>query len=530
MQRLAASVAASTGWRRHLVALLAGIAGALILAPVDLGPALVVPMVVAVWLLDGGSPLKRWRRAFVDGWWLGFGYHLAGFWWLGAAFLIDPDFTWALPLGVVGVPALLALFTGVGFVVARLLWVSGPARIVALALGLFAADWARGHWFSGFPWNTFGLALGGTLVPAQLASLCGLDGLNLVAVALAAAPTTLADRGRSRWLAPGAAIAVVVVILVFGVVRLSAPRPADVPNVTIRLVQPGLRPDTQFTFENKDAIVDDYVDLSRQVDPSGPVALGDVTMLVWPESPFPFILSRQPEELDKIAALLPATTTLVTGAASEDEVPARGGEPAHSDYFNAILVIGRGGGMLDRYDKVHLVPFGEYLPFDALLRRLGLRNFVSVPGGFTAGEARRILRVPGLPPASPTICYEAIFPGGAMPNVTGPSPRYLVNITNDGWFGVTSGPWQHLAQARLRAIELGLPMVRGAATGVSAFIDPYGRLVKTLPLGATGILDGHLSEPLQPPPAARWSNLLLMTTSVTMFALMLAIRVKAAVE
>ena len=513
MPRLADRVAFSRGLRRRAIALGAGVVGALILAPINLGIALVVPMCIAVWLLDGivASPGRSWRAAFAAGWWLGFGYHLAGFWWLGAAFLIDPEFKWLLPLGVVGLPAILALFTGAGFVLARLLWFPGPTRVLALAVGLALSEWARGRWFSGFPWNTFGMALGGQLVPAQLASLCGLDGLNLVAVALAAAPATLADPGRRRWASAAAALATLAAILAFGAIRLSPPPPADLPDVTIRLVQPGLRPDEAFTFENKDAIVDDYVALSERDDAAKSIALADVTMLVWPESPFPFILSRQPEELAKVAALLPPKTSLVTGAAREEDLPARDGERAHSDYYNAILVIARGGRILDSYDKVHLVPFGEYLPFNALLRRLGLRNFVPVPGGFEPGRERRPLDVPGLPLASPLICYEAIFPGQAMTDA-GPRPRYLLNITNDGWFGVTTGPWQHLAQARLRTIEEGLPMVRGAATGISAFIDPYGRITGLLTLGDAGILDGGLSEALPPTLYARAGDLVFLIT------------------
>ncbi len=527
MPHLVDRVASSRGWRRRGLALAAGLVGALILAPINFGLALVFPMAVAVWLLDGiaARPGWSWRATFGTGWWLGFGYHLAGFWWLGAAFLVDPEFKWLLPLGVIGVPAILAVFTGAGIVVARLLWVPGPARVLALAVGLASSEWARGHWFSGFPWNTFGMALGGRLLPAQLASLCGLDGLNFVAIALAAAPATLTDGGRSRWIAPGAAAVTLAGILVFGTARLSGPPPAPLPDVTIRLVQPGLRPDEDFTFENKDRIVDDYVALSRRDDLAKGVTLADVTMLVWPESPFPFILSRQPEELAKIAALLPPRTSLVTGAAREEDIPAQDGDRAHSDYYNAILVVARGGRILDSYDKLHLVPFGEYLPFDALLRRLGLRNFVAVPGGFEPGRERRALAVPGLPAASPLICYEAIFPGRALTDA-GPRPRFLLNITNDGWFGVTSGPWQHLAQVRLRTIEEGLPMVRGAATGISAFIDPYGRISGFLTLGEVGILDGSLVEPLTPPLYARIHDRynLLVGAAILLFLLLLRLK------
>ncbi len=222
-----------------------------------------------------------------------------------------------------------------------------------------------------------------------------------------------------------------------------------------------------------------------------------MTLLVWPESAFPFILTRDAQALAAIGDLLPVHTVLATGAAREEDVPATRGRPAHADYYNAIEVIGHGGALLGSYDKVHLVPFGEYLPFDGLLRRLGLRNFVDVPGGFEPGTRRRALLVPGLPPAAPLICYEAIFPGAVLPDQKdGPRSGLLLNVTNDGWFGLTSGPHQHLAQARLRSIEEGLPMIRAAATGVSAMIDPFGRITGSLALGREGILDALLPKPI----------------------------------
>lgn len=537
MLALADAVILSSGWTRRLIALLAGAFGALALAPIGFGPALIVPMVIAVWLLDGSCELAPsgglrfvWpglgalRLAFGAGWWLGFGYFLAGFWWLSAAFLIDPEFTWALPLGVIGVPALLAVFTGFGFVIARCLWAPGAARVLALALGLGIAEWGRGHLFSGFPWNSFGMGLGGSLVTAQLASLVGLDGLNLITVALFAAPATLCDRadGRLRWMPTIVAVAAAAAICAYGGLRLARTQPADVPNVVVRIMQPGLRPDETFSPENKDQIVARYIDLSKRDDPRRGVKLADVTMLVWPESAFPFILTRDPQALSTIGAFLPPKTALVTGAAREEDVAADHGRPAHSEYYNSMAVITSGGTIVDAYDKIHLVPFGEYLPFDAALRRLGIRNFVDVPGGFEPGVLRRALQVPGMPPASPLICYEAIFPGDVQPSPSATSgrPRFLLNITNDGWFGQTAGPSQHFAQSRLRTIEEGMPMVRGAATGISAIVDPYGRVRDSLPLGAEGIVDGTLPRDIAKPFFARYgANIVLVVWLATLLTL-----------
>src|SRR5262249_51106679 len=168
---------------------------------------------------------------------------------------------------------------------------------------------------------------------------------------------------------------------------------------------------------------------------------------------------------------------------------------------NSIYVIDREGSIASLYDKVHLVPFGEYLPFQRFLERLGLQQLTKQRGGFLAGNRRRLISVPGAPLALPLICYEIIFPGEIMPE--GQRPGWIVNVTNDGWFGISSGPYQHLQQARLRAIEQGLPVVRAANTGISAVIDPVGRIVSSLPLGREGVIDSLLPRPIGPTIYAR---------------------------
>ena len=455
MLKLADAVILSSGWTRRLIALAAGAFGALAMAPVGFAPALVVTMVVAVWLIDGSCAytprrmfawpgLGSFRLAFGAGWWLGFGYFLGGLWWLASAFLLEPEFAWALPLGVLGVPAILAIFTGFGFVLARLLWAPGAARILVLGLALGLSEWARGHLFTGFPWNTFGMALGGHLLTAQPVALVGLDGLTLVTVAMFAAPATLCDAvgRRPKWVPMLFAFAALGLVCAYGGFRLLRDPPRDVAHVVVRIMQPGLQPDDKFVPENKDKIVAHYIELSQRDDVAKGIKLADVTMLVWPESAFPFILNRDPQALTTIGAFLPPKTALVTGAARQEDLPAEDGHRGYSTYYNAIEVITSGGTVVDSYDKIHLVPFGEYLPFDALLRRLGLRNFVSIPGGFEPGHVRRALNVPGLPLAMPLICYEAIFSGdvGLSPGVPYQRPRFLLNVTNDGWFGMTGRP------------------------------------------------------------------------------------------
>ncbi len=240
-----------------------------------------------------------------------------------------------------------------------------------------------------------------------------------------------------------------------------------------------------------------YVDLSR----GGPGGMAGVTHLIWPESAFPFLLTERPEALAAIADLLPPGATLVTGAARAERVPDSQDEPP---VYNSVYVIGDGGEILDAYDKVHLVPFGEYLPLRNFLGAFGLRQLIALPSGFAAGHRLRTLPIPHAPPFGPLVCYEVIFPGAVIE--PGNRPDWLINVTNDEWYGETPGPYQHFLQARVRAVEEGLPLVRAANSGVSAIVDAHGRVVASLGLGRVGVLDGGLPVSLPPTPYGRFGD------------------------
>ncbi len=393
---LITGIVLSWGWRRRAIAFVSGAFGVLALPPLSLFPLIAVPLTIAVWLIDGGCDrecgrplIASLKAAFEAGWWMGFGYFLAGLWWIGSALLVEADkFAWALPLAVVALPAALAVFPGAGFALARLLWSPGPVRIFALAFGLGVAEWGRGLLFTGFPWNDLGMALGVNLTLAQTASLVGLHGLTFLTIAIFAAPATLWHVSESRLsLAPMAAAAfALALIAAFGEFRLMAPPSATLPGVKLRLIQPNIgQDDATFNSESKQAILRRYFDLSER--PTSPDRSGvrDVTHLIWPESAFPFILSSDPQALSEIVDFLGAGATLITGAARrEDDSPPR--------YFNSIEIVGRGGLSAQRYDKQHLVPFGEYMPFASLLERAHLD---------AVGRHSRWIRAGFGPPHSP---------------------------------------------------------------------------------------------------------------------------------
>jgi apolipoprotein N-acyltransferase len=514
------AIVLSWGWRRWLLAFAAGVLSVLAMAPVNFWPVLFLTFPTLVWLIDGAG-IGRWRGVTVaatTGWWFGFGYFVAGLYWIGYAFLVDaPTFGWLLPIAVIGLPAGLAIFTAFGAALARLLWTRGAARILALGVALTVAEWLRGHLLTGFPWNAFGYALTAPLALAQGVSVIGIWGFTFIAVVVSASPATLADdRAETRWtwLPLALGIAVVAGLGGFGALRLAGMPTQMVDGVRLRIMQPNLKQDIRFNYAAKQQVMDRYVALSDR--PSGPRSLGvrDATHLIWPESAFPFFLAREPDALAQIARLLQGGTVLITGAVRLAEPV----NPVDPVVYNSIYVIDHDGSIVSQYDKVHLVPFGEYLPFQHLLESLGLQQLTKQRGGFLAGDRRRLLSVPGAPPALPLICYEIIFPGEVMPS--GPRPGWIINLTNDGWFGISSGPFQHFQQARMRAIEEGLPLVRAANTGISAVVDPLGRIINSLPLGSEGVIDAPLPEPIGVPIYARFGDI---PTGLIIVAALLAI-------
>jgi apolipoprotein N-acyltransferase len=495
---IAHSIVLSSGWRRAGIAFVAGCASALALAPFNAWPILFVTLPVLVWLVDG-SASSRWSGAMAAagaGWCFGFGFFVAGLYWIGYAFLVDAKtFAWLLPIAVAGLPAYLALFTALGLGAARLIWVRGPERILALAAMVTCAEWLRGHVLTGFPWNTFGYALTQPLVLAQSVSLVGIWSLTFLCIAICASPAVLADDGDDTphpYRAPLFGLAILAAFAAYGAVRLWMNPTTYVSGVNLRLMQPNLQQDQKFNYSAKSQIMAHYVRLSGRT--TGPKAdgLGGVTHLIWPESAFPFFLTREPDALADIAGLLKPGTELITGAIRA--APSSSAQNPHA--YNSVYVIDPDGSIQGIYDKVHLVPFGEYLPFQSVLERLGLRQLTKQVGGFLSGDRRRAMDVPHAPKMLPLICYEAIFPGAAVP--PGERPGWLVNVTNDGWFGISTGPYQHFQQARVLAIAEGLPLVRAANTGISAVIDPVGRVVNALPLGVEGVLDSRLPNAVPP--------------------------------
>jgi apolipoprotein N-acyltransferase len=504
IRTVALAIILAWGWKRALIAFAAGALSVLAMAPFNAWPVLFVTFPVVVWLIDGAGAgkLHGVPAAAITGFWFGLGYFIPGLYWLGYAFLVDAStFAWLMPFAIIGLPTYLALFTASGFALARLLWTRDASRVLALALSLTAAEWLRGHVLTGFPWNTFGYALSEPLALAQTASLIGLWGMTFLAIAIFASPAVLIDAKSHRpqsWLAPVIALSLLAAMAIFGAVRLSQHPTEMLSKVKLRIMQPDLQQDAKFNYGAKAQVMQKYLALSDRS--TGPQSTGvrDANILIWPESAFPFFLTREADAMAQIADLLPSNTVLITGSVRAPDLPSN---VRITRAYNSIYIIDHDGSVLSVYDKLHLVPFGEYLPFQEWMEKLGLEQLTKVQGGFIAGTIRHPLEIPNAPRALPLICYEAIFPSDVA--TRNDRPGWIVNLTNDGWFGISTGPYQHLQQARLRAIEQGLPLVRAANTGISAVIDPVGRVVARLGLGVEGVLDSTLPAAIPPTVYAR---------------------------
>jgi apolipoprotein N-acyltransferase len=497
-ERAATWVAALRGWRRGAFATLLGALSMLAFAPVHAWPVLFLTFGGLVWLLDGchaahDSRSERLKCAGVVGFWFGFGYFFAGLYWIAEAFLVEPlRHGWLLPFVMTALPGGMALFFAVACALAMLLWLPGAGRVFALAITLGLAEFARGHVLTGLPWNLIGYGILGPLPLMQLASLVGVCALSLLAVILFAAPAALFAPARSG-LAGGkgtAALALLFVLLlglgfVWGERRLAA-APHDSTGVRLRLVQANVDQAEKWRPENSAEIFDDYLDLTKSA------GLDRVDIVIWPETAVPFLLDDAPDALLAIGAALPEGTSLLVGSARLVEERDAQGPLEAQRVYNSLLAVDHQGRIAGVYDKIHLVPFGEFLPFQDFLESLGFMQLTGVRGGFSAGAGSGLLSIAGAPPARALICYEIIFPDEIA--AQGARPGWLINVTNDAWFGSSAGPYQHFHQAQVRAVEQGLPVARAANTGISAVVDPYGRILAEIGLGAKGIIDIELPK------------------------------------
>lgn len=485
LRALPLRVGALRGWRRAGLAVLMGIALTLAQPPVSAWPMLAVGWSVLLWLLDGTESARAAARL---GWFAGSGFFLSGVSWVGEAFLVEAGRVWwylpLMPLAVAALGCGLALFWALGFWVARRLPGGGWRRAVALGLAMLTVETLRGTILTGFPWAL--QSYGWVETPVmQLAAVMGAPALGGLTIAVAA----LLGTG-----ARAAAIAALLILAAwgFGTARLATPAEGD-PGPTVRLVQPNIDQFDRWAPENLVPIFDTLVALTAE--PSAAPAADPPRIVIWPEVAVTFLLDRSPEAIDIATGALPEGAVLAAGSVRAEPATPR------ARYFNSLLFFDSDGTPLETYDKRVLTPFGEYVPYAWILERLGIGTLGEGLSGFTPGTVPGPFSLPGLPPVAVLICYEIIFPG--LTRRTAAGADWIIQSTNDAWFGESFGPHQHLAKARVRAIETGLPVARAANTGISAMIDPRGRMPDSLGLLQRGVIDAPLPARLPRPPYAR---------------------------
>ncbi len=474
-------------WTQAFVLVVVGGLAATAFPPVHFLPFLVPAFVVLFWMTDAQA--TRWQ-AFRVGWLFGLGHFSVGFYWVGHAFLVDSArYGWMAPGAVLGLAAGLALFPGFVSLVSKFIMpyvkTTRPGQILVFAMVWTGFEWVRSWILTGFPWNQVGSVWANSDVMMQFASVAGVLGLSLITLIAATLPAVLgfpASAARDRlWSLAG--FGGLAIIAGFGLWRLLTADLSYLNDVTLRLVQPNIPQHLKWRSDLKWGHVRKLVALSRQPSENG----RPPTHIIWPETAVPYNLQYDPDLLKALGPVVPPSGYLITGAPRSNRSVSKSPEA-----WNSLLAITAGGTVAAVYDKVHLVPFGEYVPWRSVL---DITKLTAGRSDFSVGRTARTLSLPGLPAFSPLICYEIIF--ADQVRSLGTAPKWLLNITNDAWFGASSGPYQHLALAQFRAVEMGLPVVRVANTGISALIGPHGRVIEQLDLGRQGVLDVGLPRALR---------------------------------
>jgi len=467
-RRMANSLTAPAGWRADGLAVLAGAMCALALPPLHVVPALLIGIPVLLRLIQASPrPTVAARR----GWWFGIGLHVAGLYWVTEPILIEAArFWWLVPFAVPALSAVLAVFIAVP---AAITWYARPgwSAAITLAGAWVLADLARQFFASGFPWNPLGSVwefpgrAGDVMI--QVASLVGVHGMTLATLLLASLPLL-------SWTWRACGVAMLAMWVSFGLYRLEQPMPPG-PDLTVLLIQGNVEQGQKWDRALMVLIFRRYLDLTRQA-----VATTDgrPAVVVWPETASAAQLQTDGPAREAIAEAAGDAQALIGAVRFDSDDRPR----------NSLFALGAGGVIESIYDKWHLVPFGEYQPD-------WLPGIQVVPGGgFASGPGPETLHIPGLPAVGALICYEAIFSHQVIDESD--RPAWMVNVTNDAWFGNSAGPRQHLAAARLRAVEEGLPLLRAANTGISAGFDARGHELGRLGLKTTGVLALHLPPQL----------------------------------
>lgn len=471
------------GYWRNAAAFLLGVGATMALPPLYIIPFLFISLPGLVWMVQSAG---RPRRAFLDGWCFGLGYYCFGLYWISNALLVDADkFGWMVPFAVAGLSTGFALYNGLVTLVLYRFRSLDALRFALMAAVLWTVgEWIRGHFLTGFPWNLLGYVWTVSDASMQSAAWFGAYGLTLLTVLFALLPVIYADKD-AAWRSSGDRVLSLSILLLpmlliaFGYGRLQHAENVEMPGVNLRVVQANIEQSLKWDPDKRIESIKKHLSLSHST------GFEKVTHVIWPESAMTTMFESGDVWAQQLAHAVPENGLLLTGVT---RMEGEAGSP-NFHLFNSMKALNKKAEVVLSYDKYKLVPFGEFVP---LRKYLPLDKVTPGAYDFSSGPFPAAIGSAELPLVWPLICYEAIFPDLA----SSVHPAWILNITNDAWFGQSTGPYQHFAMARMRAVEHGVALVRAANTGISAVVDPYGRVLQQLPLGVTGVIDSKLPASL----------------------------------
>ena len=502
-------LASARGWRRAAAALALGALAAAAQPPLLLVPALIAAFIGLLWLLAGAP--GAWRR-WCDGFLFGVGYFAAGLYWIALASRNDAnEMPLLVPSITAGLVLVLSLFAAAGAVAAGRRPLR-PAGALAFAAVFTLFEWLRGWVFTGFAWNPVGNIWVDVLPVLQAAAWFGVYGLTFATVWAAAGLACLASPTRGGRAAALSGVLMLAAFASAGLVRLDG-APAPGGGVALRIVQPHFPAGSGWDAERRQETLRRLTGAGNSLEPGA--------VVVWPEAVLPGIVPTGAQRHAPLAGIAPEGGYLITGA-----IRIRHEEDQPMQAWTGLIAVDEEARILAEYEKHHLVPLGEYVPFRDLFP--GLRRVTHGVFQYTPGPGPGLLALPGLPPFAPQICYEIVFPDQVVDRRAA-RPHWLLALTNDGWFGESSGPHQHFASARMRAVEEGAALVRAANTGISAVMDAWGRVTHRLELGERGVIDARLPPPVPfATPYSRYGNIMAAVPALLAVLQLAACRLLAA--
>ena len=475
--------------RKFLISFLLGLFSTLSLPPIHFFLILFLTVTGLIWLLD---EIEDFRISFCIGWFFGVGYFLGGLYWISYAFLVNSDkFALFLPFAMIGLSSLLSIFIGLTTFLFSKFRFSGLNKALVFSSLWVMMEWLRGHIFTGLPWNLIGSALTFSDELIQISSIFGTWGLSFFAILSfsflgCTQPKFLMKKNLLCFLRVGFPFIILITLWCGGYIRLLFAEENFFPNVKVNVIQANIQQKDKWLPKNREKNFFKHLDITRDSLEKKKTE-ETIELFIWPETAIQFFLDENKKISEIVGKNLSKNGLLFSGGIRKEKDPYDKGDI----FWNSILFLDDEGRELGIYDKFHLVPFGEYVPLKTIIP---IEKITQGFSDFSPGDGLKTLHLNNVPSFSPLICFEVIFPG-QVANLLD-RPKWLLNVTNDAWFGLSSGPYQHFSSARLRSVEEGLPLVRAANTGISAIIDPYGRVINKLDLLSEGYIDNYLPKPL----------------------------------